>query len=81
MRTFHLKDVSEEVDVCTGRGSHDGHGERSVHILQVAPHWRLTGIAEIYCIGLSFYQLIVLQKELWSSAKMNFWDELRTIWC
>ena len=41
-RLWNLEDVSEEVDVCTGRSGHDGHGERGIDILQVAPHWRLT---------------------------------------
>ena len=41
---FNLECVSEEVDVCTGGGGHDGHGERGIDILQVAPHWRLADI-------------------------------------
>lgn len=41
-RLWNLEDVSEEVDVCTGRSGHDGHGERGIDILQMAPHWRLT---------------------------------------
>ena len=40
----NLEDVSEEMDVSTSGGGHDGHGERGIDILQVAPHWRLAAI-------------------------------------
>ena len=84
----NLEDVSEEVDVCTSRGGHDGHGERSVDILQVAPHWRLAAIIKsivniaLECQGLdtldsfSCNQSIAYYKEIWFLAYHGVIEEI-----